>query len=137
MRAQMQGAVLRGGRSAIVPSISDALYEDTEESPTTAIAFFELQSDGETLSNMGAGANWLIGSTNGAAYECRATMLGGTTLTSGTTGSWIALSSTRRWTVQRASLGTKDAGFLLEIGLAGANSALDSATISLTATVEL
>jgi hypothetical protein len=135
----MQGAVLRGGRSAIIPSISDATYEAVAVSPASATAFFELQSDGDTLSNLGAplSTDWLIGSTDGTAYECRATMLGGTTLTSGTTGSWIALSSTRRWAVQRASLGTKDGVFLLEIGLAGANSALDSATIILTATVDV
>lgn len=142
MRAQMFAAALRAGRSGGsgggglgTISISDETVTDDDTSPASASAFYELQSDGNLLTTTGSGS-WLIGSTSGFLYECRATLTSGT-LSSGTAGSWLALSSTRRWTVSRASLGSKNCTFTLEIGLAGANTALDTASITLSATVML
>lgn len=136
MRAQMQGIALRGGRGGVLGtlSISNGGYEDIASAPSSATAVFTLVSDGTTASNVGAEPNWLLGSTSGSLYECRAT-LGSGTLSTGTAGSWLPLSSNRGWGVSRASLGSKSCSFLLEIGLAGANVALDSASITLTAEV--
>lgn len=132
MRVGMVTLLGRSGGAAI--SISDESVTDEQISPSSSTAFFELQSDGDTLTSMGAGSDWLIGSTTGSNYECRATLVSGT-LSSGTTGSWIALSSDRRWTVTRSSLGIKPCTFTLEIGLAGANIALATAEITITAQV--
>ncbi len=134
MRPMM--AMLLGGRGSAFVSISDNEITDSAQSPGGAEAFYELQSDGDMLSTDGLGADWLVGSVTGSNYECRATIVSGT-LSSGTAGSWLALSSDRRWTVTRSSLGTKTCTFTLEIGLAGANTALDTATITISAEVSL
>lgn len=132
MRPMM--AVLLGGRNGASINLADEGVVDEQAYPDAATAFYELQSDGDTLTSLGAGSDWLVGSTTGSNYECRATLVSGT-LTSGTTGSWLALSSDRRWSVTRSSLGIKSCTFTLEIGLAGANTAIKTATITITAQV--
>jgi hypothetical protein len=124
-----------GGGSGTV-SISDTGASQTVSSPASATAYYELQNDGDVMTSSGAGSDWLIGSVTGSDYECRATIVSGT-LSTGTTGSWLALSSHRSWTVTRSSLGSKSCTFDLEIGLVGTSTALDTARIFLTATVEL
>lgn len=130
------GMVLMPGRrgSGVFVSISNESITDEQVSPTSATAYYELQSDGDIDSNQGALADWLNGSVTGSDYECRATLVTGT-LSSGTTGSWLALSSDRRWTVTRASLGAKSCTITVEIRDAATQTLQDTAEISLTATV--
>jgi len=66
------------------------------------------------------------------AYEVKATLNSGA-LTTGTTGSWLALSSTREWTVE-TSIGVVDANLTIEIRRG--STVLDSATVTLSAQVE-
>jgi hypothetical protein len=124
-----------GGGSGTI-SISNTGPSHTVSSPSTATAYLELQNDGDMMTSNGAGPDWLIGSVTGSDYECRATIVSGT-LSTGTAGSWLALSSHRSWTATRSSLGTKTCVFDLEIGLVGTSTALDTARITLTATVEI
>jgi hypothetical protein len=133
MRPMM--AMLLGGRNGAMVSISDTEVADVDTHPNGAAAIFTLESDGDLTTTPGSTIDWLLGSTTGSNYECRATVTDGT-LSSGTSGSWLGLGSNRTWTVSRSSLGTKSCTFLLEIGLAGQNVALDSAFITLSATVE-
>ena len=65
-------------------------------------------------------------------YECRATVTAGA-ITSGTTGSWLALSSSREWKVEQGSVGTGTATLTIEIRNASTLVVLDSATITLEA----
>lgn len=128
-----QMAMLLGGRSGVTVSISNTSVSDNELYPTAAEAAIEFTSTG-TIST---GGTWLIGSTTGSSYEARATIVSGS-LSGGSdvTGSWLALSSNRTWLVSRSSFGTSTCVFDLEIGLAGASSALDTARITLSAAVE-
>jgi hypothetical protein len=136
VRSQMFGAALLGRSGGVgTVSISNTSISDAETYPSGATAALALESDGDFNASDAALTQWLLGSTNGSAYECRATLTSGS-LSSGTTGSWLALSSTRTWSVTRVSLGSKSCVFLLEIGLLGTNTALASATISLDATVD-
>ena len=77
----------------------------------TAVAGFRLNTSGiaEKLVRITYTTleTWLAFGTAGN-YECRATLDSGT-LTSGTTGSWLALSSSREWKVERGSPGTASA----------------------------
>lgn len=134
MRAQMFAACLRGARSrGTIVSISDATYSDTEASPDPASVTLTMLNDG-TGSGGFDSVPWLVGGTNGSAFEVRATVTSGS-LSSGTTGSWLALSATRSWTVTRSSLGGKTCTFTLEVRDAATQTVQDTASITLTAIV--
>lgn len=133
MRPMVFNGTLLGGRGVGI-NLAEAAYADTETYPDAAESGFQLSSDGTAAADVSSVPNWLVGSTNGAAYECRATIVSGTP-TSGTTGSWLNLGTNRSWSVSRSSLGTKSFVFDLEVGPAGANSALKTARITLSATV--
>lgn len=77
--------------------------------------------------------NWVTPTTAaGAAYEVRATLVPYSgTLSAGTTGSWLVLSSTRSWSVTAATTGSADASITVEIRLAASGTVLDSASIIL------
>lgn len=68
------------------------------------------------------------------SYEARATLNSGS-LTSGTTGSWLALSSSREWTVTDSvfDLNPVEAEILVEIRNATTLAVIDSATVTLSA----
>lgn len=115
---------------------------DTTVSPTNARASFQLQSDGDvariTVSTGGGGTvdvgDWITpAAAAGANYEVQATVNSGS-LTSGTTGSWLALSSTRTWALDQTSVGSSSCELLIEIRLASTGGVLDSAVVTLDAT---
>lgn len=72
----------------------------------------------------------LIGASS--AYECRATLNSGT-LSSGTTGSWLALSSSREWTCvdSISDASPVEANLTIEIRNASTLVVQDSATVTL------
>jgi hypothetical protein len=119
-----------------VVSISDQNVQRIVVDPADATASYALESDGDIATNLVDSGDWITPkAAAGADYECRATVVSGT-FTSGTFGSWLALSSTRSWTLVRTTLGTSTASMLIEIRRASDGTVLDSATISFTATVE-
>ena len=129
----MRGAAACGGEATVTLAAS---YEPSSAvlDPDNASASFQLQSDGDIISGAGDAGDWLL--PKGAApsdYEAKITMTSGT-LTSGTTGSWLALSSTRTWTLNRNIVGTSTAQGTLEIRK-GSGFTLASATITWTAEV--
>jgi hypothetical protein len=71
-------------------------------------------------------------SAAGAVYECRATVTSGA-LSTGTAGTWLALNTTRAWTVSIAVIGTAAATITVEIRVAASGLVLASASIDLTA----
>lgn len=70
---------------------------------------------------------WKLGGTN-SDYEARMTVNTGS-LTSGPTGTWDALSTTRDWTLVRSTSGVVIASCTLEIRMAGSTTVIASATI--------
>lgn len=76
---------------------------------------------------------WLTPQTNIGDYEIRATLNSGDTPTTGTIGSWEALSTTREWTLT-ASGSDLACELLIEIRWSGNDEVQDSATYTLTAT---
>lgn len=114
---------------------------DVTVSPTNASASFSLENDGDiariTVSTGGGGTvdvgDWITPrSAAGADYECFVTVDSGA-LSSGTTGSWLALNTTRTWTLDQTSLGTSTCVFGLQIRRASTGSVLDSTTVTLEA----
>lgn len=127
--------------NAAVVNISDVTVYDTQVSPTDASASYTLENDGDIIESTGAGnadtGDWVTPkAAAGAAYECRATITSGA-LTSGTTGSWLSMATTRTWTVTRTNnaAGVDTCVFTLEIRLTATGTVLDTATITLTAEV--
>lgn len=121
-------------------SISNANLTDLTTNPTSCSVSYQLTSAGvanaiTTSSGTGAIENWVTPTgAAGANYEARVTVNSGT-LTSGTTGTWTALSSTQTWNVTRSTVGTKACNITVEIRLAS-GTVLDSATIDLSANVD-
>jgi hypothetical protein len=118
-----------------LPSPTNVLGIDTAPS----YASYGLLSNGnvETDSNSTGSAvigQWIVPATTAADYEVRATLTGGS-LTSGTTGSYISLGSTRTWRVEANSPGSNQgANLTIEIRLtAGPGPVVATALVSIQA----
>lgn len=109
-------------------------------SPVNAAAQFLLTNTGDIQSTVNGGQNalfdvgdWITPKSNMSAYECRATLQLGS-LSSGTTGAWQSLSTTRSWSkVAVPGTGIQQAAFLLEIRRASDSVVVASTQISLSA----
>lgn len=135
MRPFFNGTLLgnRGGGGLGTVSISNVAGSSEADYPSSASCSYSLLNDGSSDEG-GTSNRWLVGSTNGAAYDARVTVTSGS-LSSGTTGGWVNLGTTRNWNVSRSSLGEKSCTFTVEIALAGTTTPIDTATVSITATV--
>ena len=120
-------------------ALSTRTVNHNTAAPTTATAGYQLTNTGKVQRNgTGSGGsyvdveNWVNPtSLAGAGYECKVTIALGT-LSSGTSGSWLALSSTRTWEVSASST-TKSCTFTVEIRDAASLVVLASAVITLNA----
>jgi hypothetical protein len=104
----------------------------------TAVAKYRLVNTGRieatsgdnTLLDLGA---WLDPGATANEYECRATVFSGS-LTSGTTGSWLNLGTTREWSLTGPAFsGQQTCLMTLQIRRASDGEILASETISFTA----
>jgi hypothetical protein len=108
--------------------------------PTDAVAQFQLQSDGDVAKTNTNNAivdvgDWIAPIANAGNYECFATLDSGT-LTSGTTGSWLALTSSQIWSRNRMTIGTDVAQITVQIRRVGTTDILATSVVTLTAIVE-
>jgi hypothetical protein len=101
-------------------------------------ATYTLESDGDVVratTPLGSSdiGDWIDPKANAPSdYEVQATLNAGT-LTSGTTGSWLALTSNRSWTLTRATVGAADQVDLTIEIRKGSGATLASATVTLDA----
>lgn len=114
--------------------VDTAFYEHNVIDPANASATFQLSSAGVASGTGGSSYNWLSSGAP-ANYEVLATVTAGT-LSSGTTGSWQALSSTRSWNVSRTTIGTRTATITIQIRETANPTVTDSGSITLTASVD-
>ncbi len=122
-----------GSDGAATVNLNAETISDEQVNPADALAQIEFDTAG-TVNGPSSPYAWL---TNGTAsnYEVKATITAGT-FSTGTSGSWLALSSARSWTVARTSLGSKSCTATFEIrAIADPSTILDTASITLTATV--
>jgi autotransporter-associated beta strand protein len=122
---------------AALPDSISALQID----PDDAYAGFALYStgsigvvEGSALSYANVGTWRLSGASSD--YEARVTVNSGS-LTSGTTGSWLALSASREWYLARTTSGTSTATITVEIRRVSDSVVVASKSVTLTSTVEL
>jgi hypothetical protein len=93
-------------------------------------ASLTLNSDGSWSATDGQSGVWQGGGLN-SDYEARVTMLTGT-LSSGTSGSWLPLSTSRTWSRGGTSSGDFGCSFTLEIRKASDGIVLSTTGVSLT-----
>lgn len=129
--------LLGSGSPAAVVTIADQNIDDTN-TPNANAAYYLLSSgvvssytsSGGTL-NIG---NWVTPTSAAANYEVYATLVAGT-LSTGTTGSWLPLSTIRSWSRARGASGFSFVQITVDIRLIGTTTVLGTANINLSATV--
>jgi hypothetical protein len=132
------------GTSKVVYRLDSDVYLDTALSPTDARVVFSVNSNGTVLATGDtagtlASYNWLTPTTGSTTYYVRATLTSGT-FSSGTTGTWLALTSNRSWVTlfTSNSPGNKMTTATFEIATdSGGTNVVVSASISLEAFVDL
>jgi hypothetical protein len=107
-------------------------------SPTNALAQFGLENDGDIVATGGTNTvtdigDWLTPKAFFSQFECRLTQNSGTALGGSALSTWLNLGTTRTWTLARNTDGTNTAGATLEVGYAGLNTAIKTATLTFTA----
>lgn len=105
----------------------------------TAVASYQIASNGKVYKIVGATTieieQWCTPTSAAGNYEVFATITAGS-LSSGTTGAWLALSSNRTWTVTESTSGsTSFAELDMQIRKVGTTTVLATATINLEAGV--
>lgn len=126
--------LLRSVLDAFEAQISDQTASGGVVLPGTGVAGYELRSDGGAyLLNQATYVRvtdeWK-GSGSAADYEVRATIVSGT-LTTGTVGSWVSLSTTRGWDRENSTSLASTTVLTIEIRRASDSVVLTTATITL------
>lgn len=117
--------------------------QDFSTSPATATATTTFQTDGSvthaTSSSPGPMSSWFLPNVAGIgnSHWVRATIVSGT-FTTGTAGSWLALSSLRTWTKTQNVVGASTVSFTLELATdSGGTNIVKTASCSLTAEMDV
>ena len=120
-------------------SITSQTFADSVIDPADAFCRYRLNSNGNVEKYTGGVYStlevWLLSGVN-SDYESRVTVNSGS-LTSGTTGTWQVLSSSREWIINRTLVGTSSVNLTVEIRRASDAVVLDAATINMTADIDV
>lgn len=122
----------------VVVSITNQSIFFNAISPQDAYARYQLDSDGKVYKYTGQTPgtpttyieDWVEPNSEASNYECFATV-SGSALETGTTGSWLALTSDRMWGIAETGAGSKFTSLTVTIREVGTTTNLTSATISL------
>jgi hypothetical protein len=129
---QMRGASAASSGSV---AISAQSVEDVVADPANATASYTLSTTGEVVDHDGVTLEtWLLSGVV-ADYQVRATLASGTSMSAGTVGSWLALSSSRTWSQTRTTVGTRSGTLTIEIRDVATSTIIDSASVTITAEV--
>lgn len=137
MSSMQQSLLFGGGTSAAQVEITNqSIIDDGDAGGGTGLARYWLYSDGTAgyETNWGTPQSGLFSGEwrlSGASsdYEARATTVSGTG--TGTTGSWLLLSTSRSWTKIKATTGYAEWVLTMEIRRVSDSTVLDTATITL------
>lgn len=121
-----------------VPRITLADGTTSSSGLPNQTATYTLEADGDIITATTAGGStdagdWIAPkAAAGGNYEVKATIVSGS-VSSGTTGSWLALSSDRTWTRSRVTTGTDTLVLTIEIRRTGTTTVLATCTRTLVA----
>jgi hypothetical protein len=117
-------------------SISDVTVDEIVTDPSDATASYSLENDGDIVVSSGADpGDWITPLDAFSDYECQMAIVSGS-VTSGTTGSYLGLGTTRTWTRARTTIGATTFVGTLTIRRVSDAVVLDTATITLIGTVQ-
>lgn len=122
-------------------SFTAGAVTDIQVTPGSAAASVTFANDGTytSVGNIeGFSGNWITPTSRaGSAYDIRMTVNTGSTPTGSSTGIWLALGTTRSWSLSQSGLGTTEANVTIEIRRASSGSVLSSGggAFDITATV--
>ncbi len=135
MSAVAAAAILAstGGPRIILVNDTDS---KTDLAPVTLTVFHELTNTGAINNSLTELAKWITPQIGMANYEVFATLNSGS-LTSGSTGAWLNLGTTRKWGIIRSTVGASSANLTLQIRRVGTAITLATSTVQLSANVEL
>lgn len=123
------------GTSSYTINLPGGNDSDFDTIGNTATAGFNFYSNG-TYDEFqgGAGPDWITpsGSGVGSDYEIRCTKNSGTDPSGSSLNSWLALSSTRQWYLQRTSFGTTTCNLTIQIRDSLTQTVQDSGTYIIT-----
>lgn len=140
MQMMMMGA---GGGNADVLALAGYNETRIDNLPSTVGLGYQLTSTGKERGGSGTAGSiiyseigdWVLPNGSANLYEVRATLTGGS-LSSGTTGVWLPLSSTQTWTRTQSTGGSSFVALTIEIRLVGGpGTILASATVNLDTTL--
>jgi hypothetical protein len=132
----IQMALLGSGGPPIVNFANQTVIAVNSGAP--AAAAYRVDNDGSDykIVNFGTAvalSNWVIPASAGGDYEVFATLTSGS-LSSGTTGSWLATSGDPAWRTTASVAGTTAfAGLSLQVRAVGTGTVLDTWTVNLDA----
>jgi hypothetical protein len=125
------------GAGSRVDISAGGAVEDVEAAPSTALARIDFESDGDITAITSVGSvdagDWLSPkSAAPGAYQIMAHQNSGDAVT-GSLDTWLALTSTRSWSLEQLVAGAVAANLTISIGIGGV--ALSSGTFTLEAEV--
>lgn len=124
--------------SSTVISVTNQSVTDISGGLLSASVGYQINADAGVYTKVGIAGSyalvetWCTPTTDASNFEVLATVTTGS-LSSGTAGSWLALSSTRSWTRDASAGNSELCVFTVDIRRIGTGTILDSATITLTA----
>jgi hypothetical protein len=106
--------------------------------PATGGLGYQITSGGKEQEGFGTATSisysdtgdWVIPNGNASLYEVRATVNSGA-VSSGTTGTWLSLGTTRTWTLTRDTAGISSVNLTIDIRLIGGTAILATAPVNL------
>lgn len=124
-----------GTTNAIVNFVNESVYANNNAGAATA--GYQVNADGFDYQGINGTytslTQWVTPSSQGGNYEIYATVSSGS-ITTGTTGSWVATSGSPIWTVVKAGpAGINSATLSMQVRRAGDTTVLDTWTVTLTA----
>jgi hypothetical protein len=130
------GGVARLVYVGAVVDIVDRVIQATSFTPANAEASYRLTNAGEQQRGLNGAyatqSSWLVPSGTEGDYDVQVDMISGA-LTSGTTGTRLALSTTRTWLIQQTTVGVNTCQFTVTIRRTADNQVMDTATVTLEA----
>lgn len=122
-----------GGGGGVAASISSRTVSKIVASGFSATATYQLNNNGNVYNHGGVNLETWLDSGVNTNFDVRATLASGDALTSGTLGTWQALSTTREWSLTAAVDLTKSSTLTVEIRNSSTLAVLTTATINLSA----
>lgn len=129
--------LLSGDQTAVVAiDNANAFARTNTEAEITAYYSLQNTGDGQHTNSTGTNSSFTWkNSGNVSDYQVRATVTSGTTPGGDGVGSWLSLGTSRSWSLNQYGDGTKQCTITVEIRLQSTGQVLDSATITIKATV--